>query len=262
MSMNPALPPPPSLGTGAGHPPQEVACCMCRRVVPAATAYTPYAGCSVCGECIPAYRRMYPRQFMMPFFRERNLLAIAKESRLPNRCVACGAPGAHRKLKQFSWHEPWIILTIFAGLLVYIILMILLSKKGRLEYALCDAHQDKLIRDGRIAAFLGLVVPLLLVGVWHFFGARLSPSTGALMLLGGTVSLFAGLFWGAASHQVLKVRKIDDRYIYLGGLPPELEAELHALAAQTPIMQPWTAPALGVPVVPAASVPPQPPRMH
>lgn len=233
---------------------------MCRRNVPAGETYTPYAGWHICGQCLPAYRMTYPRQFGLPFFRERSRLLIAKDSQMPDCCVVCGAHGTHRRRKSCSWHEPWIILTVFAGPLVYVILAIALSKRGSLEFAYCDKHWRR--RKIHIAAawILAFIVPLAILFLAVAFDSKISHGMGWFLGLSAFLSMLTGLAWGAAGLNVLKVAKIDERYIHLNHLPEELEAQLHALAARTPLMVPWSAPPIAMPSI-GQPVPQSPPRM-
>ncbi len=268
--MQDPLPPPPNPHLPHGFPPGEphappplagmVACCMCQRQTNPAQTYAPYSGWHICMDCLPQYRSMYPRQFRLPFFREGSRLLIAKDSQLPDFCVVCGAHGTHRRRKEFSWHEPWIILTVFAGLLVYIILALVLSKKGRLEFAYCDKHWRRRTIHIAAAWILAAVVPLAILFMAIAFDSKISYGMGWFLALAAVLSFFIGLVWGASALGVLKIAKIDEHYIHLKQLPSELEAQLHALAARTPLMVPWSAPPHAMPGV-GQPVPQSPPRM-
>jgi hypothetical protein len=59
---------------------------------------------------------------------------------LPPVCMACGAPATVRKSKQFSWQPQWVPILILAGLLPYLIVSIVLTKRQRVETPFCDKH--------------------------------------------------------------------------------------------------------------------------
>jgi hypothetical protein len=78
-----------------------------------------------------------------------------KEGRLPPVCMVCGEPADHYVRKVFSWYPPWIAITILAGLLVWVILVALLTKRCTVFAPMCSAHKGHWTR---IAIFTALVV--------------------------------------------------------------------------------------------------------
>src|SRR6266478_3526907 len=61
---------------------------------------------------------------------------------LPDLCMRCGEPATTHKNRNFSWYPPWIGVTILAGLIVYVILVAVLTKRMRVSVPLCDAHKN------------------------------------------------------------------------------------------------------------------------
>ena len=59
---------------------------------------------------------------------------------LPPVCMACGAPATVRKRKLFSWQPQWVPVLILVGLLPYIIVSLVLTKRQRVETPLCERH--------------------------------------------------------------------------------------------------------------------------
>ena len=59
---------------------------------------------------------------------------------LPPVCMACGAPATVRRNKQFSWQPQWVPILILGGLLPYLIVSLILTKRQRVETPLCDRH--------------------------------------------------------------------------------------------------------------------------
>src|SRR5687767_13019351 len=66
-------------------------------------------------------------------WRQGDLLVVRKGARLPHACVKCGLPGDGRPLRRtYYWHEPWVYITILAGLLVYVIIALVLRQSGQI----------------------------------------------------------------------------------------------------------------------------------
>jgi hypothetical protein len=63
-----------------------------------------------------------------------------KEGQLPAVCMKCGAPAEAQPRKLFSWHPGWVILLILVGLLVYVIVALILTKRRRVWTPLCRRH--------------------------------------------------------------------------------------------------------------------------
>jgi hypothetical protein len=59
---------------------------------------------------------------------------------LPPVCVKCGAEATCEKAVKFTWQPPWIIVTILAGLLIYAILSVILTKRRLAHMPVCDRH--------------------------------------------------------------------------------------------------------------------------
>lgn len=87
-------------------------------------------------------------------YREDNLLVVPTGSSLPPNCVKCGVPTSDKLTKTFHWHNPWLSLLIFAGLIFYFIVVLVVRKKVRLEVPFCGAHRAWRTRMNRIGAVL------------------------------------------------------------------------------------------------------------
>jgi hypothetical protein len=60
---------------------------------------------------------------------------------LPDACMRCGAPSTIHFDRKFSWYPPWLLVTILAGLLIFAILVLVLTKRMLVSVPLCDAHR-------------------------------------------------------------------------------------------------------------------------
>jgi hypothetical protein len=69
---------------------------------------------------------------------------------LPEVCMKCGAPAAVRKRKTFSWYPPWVALLLLAGLLPFIIVALILTKRRTVDAPLCEDHTNHWLWRGLV----------------------------------------------------------------------------------------------------------------
>src|SRR5262245_7216706 len=83
---------------------------------------------------------------------------------LPAVCACCGAPVAVWKPQTFSWYRKWVIVTILAGLLVFVILAMVLTKRARMQVPLCEKHRNHFLSRVLLTwlGFAGIFVVVLL----------------------------------------------------------------------------------------------------
>jgi hypothetical protein len=93
----------------------------------------------------------------------------AEEGDLPDICMKCGARATTEKLKRFSWQPPWVYVLLLAGLLPFLIVALILTKRMRVPIPLCAEHRRHwtwrgwLVGGGFFAIFLlGLGTMILL----------------------------------------------------------------------------------------------------
>jgi hypothetical protein len=140
---------------------------------------------------------------------------------LPPVCMACGAPATVRKSKQFSWQPPWVGVLILAGLLPYLIVSLVLTKRQRVETPLCDRHASywwlfPTLLTLSIFAILGLgFVAFIALNAAAQNGPRNSDVSGLACL--GTIGAFLAWLIVAVILQNMRIRprEITDRHIEL-----------------------------------------------
>lgn len=138
-----------------------------------------------------------------------------------NCCIKCGAPVAKRVAKSFSWHSPFLYLTILAGLLIYVIIALIVQKSMKLSCPLCAAHQRKRqsLTLAAWGAFLGVFGAFALGGALDLdMGIRAVLAIGFLV----TCLVLALL----VSNMVIKPKRITER---LGAFTGAGEAYLATL---------------------------------
>jgi hypothetical protein len=66
----------------------------------------------------------------------RNALAETKV------CLYCGAPAAVLRYRKFTWCPPWVYALVIPGVIPYVIVAWVLTKRKGLNIPLCAAHQN------------------------------------------------------------------------------------------------------------------------
>jgi hypothetical protein len=144
-------------------------------------------------------------------WRDNSTLVMVKEAPLPDRCVKCNAPANGVRLRRsLSWHHPVLYLLIFVGVLIYVILAAVLSKRATIYVGLCAEHFQH--RRKKIAVGWILLAGGLISAIGAF--ANNYPMVG---LVGLAVFLFA-LIWLIVISRVVTPKKIDDRLVWLNGV--------------------------------------------
>src|SRR5262245_51584716 len=64
-----------------------------------------------------------------------------EERLLPPVCMKCGAPATSPQRKSFSWYPPWVNILILAGVLPFVIVAAVLTKRIIIHAPFCDEHR-------------------------------------------------------------------------------------------------------------------------
>jgi hypothetical protein len=156
----------------------------------------------------------------------------AEGGHLPDVCMRCGAQAWSQRSKSFAWCPPWVAILILAGLLPYIIVAIVLTKRMTVRVPLCDEHKS---HWSWRAWFVGLGAVLLLVlGVACLvvlaaldnqrkqnFGGSQSNPLGGILCAGTAVAGLVWLFAAAIIQQrAIRPSEITDDSITLVNVAP------------------------------------------
>jgi hypothetical protein len=85
---------------------------------------------------------------------------------LPGVCMVCGAPADVRKSKNFSWYNPLAYLGLLAGLVPFLIIALVLTKRMTVRVPLCQQHQSHWSK--RTLWVLGTFLAAMAVGIGAF----------------------------------------------------------------------------------------------
>ena len=184
----------------------------------------PYASPQTDFESPPPIRPSSPTK-PQGMWSKGKVLVMHKDAPFPNYCVKSGVPATERLTRKLSWHHPAIALSIFLGLLVYVILALVLTKRATIFVPLSPewfARRRNAILTGWLIAFAGLA--LFIGGFFLPEGVR--EAAIGWCILGGIVLMIVGWAYGGIRSRVVWPAKIDDQYVYLKGVNPSLLAEL------------------------------------
>jgi hypothetical protein len=116
---------------------------------------------------------------------------------------------------RLSWHSPLAYLGLLGGLLPYIIVALIMTKRLEVRVGICQRHIQRR-RVLMLVATLGFLLGVVLVGV-AFAGK--SPN-GALVLLGMLVILFS-LITAVVGPRVVWPSRIEGDLAWVKGVCPE-----------------------------------------
>ena len=162
-------------------------------------------------------------------WQEGSVLVLARGARLPDRCVKCGSPSRVRLRRSVSWHNPLLYLLIPLGLLVYVIVAVVMSKRAAVEIPLCDTHKK------RRTLLIAIGLTLLFVGLLGFAGALVAKASGVVALL-GLFLFFAGMVVALVGQNLVTPKRIDDHFVWLKGVHQSLLAGLPPWPGPTPAL--------------------------
>lgn len=82
-----------------------------------------------------------------------------RRDELPDVCMRCGAPADTHRTRTFSWHPQWVHLLLLGGVLPFLIVALILTKRMRVEVPFCAAHKNHwLVRNAVVwTVFVGLI---------------------------------------------------------------------------------------------------------
>ncbi len=184
-----------------------------------ATVVNPYASPQFAsGPAMPQ-----PQQGGFPgLWRQGNVLVMHKQAPLPPICLKSGLPATQWLRRNLQWHEPWIAITIVAGLLIYVIIALIMTKRASLMIGLTDEWAAR--RKTRIFIALGITLAAIALGIAGIvLGNQGRGYEGwfSLIALAGFVLIGAALY-GQYACRLVWPQRITDQYVWLKGVHPSV----------------------------------------
>ena len=150
------------------------------------------------------------------------------EGQLPRVCMRCGAPADLQKRKTFSWCPGWVIVLILVGLLPWLIVTLVLTKRKTVYVPLCNDHKNHwFVRSMITLAGLAIVIGFFALTVYLIAeadgNANSSPIGGLFCV--GTLGLLLVLIIFAAIMRSTSIRpsEITTNRITLTGVAKEFK---------------------------------------
>ena len=143
-------------------------------------------------------------------WRNNSMLVMTKEALLPNRCVKCNAPADEQLKRKLTWHHPALYLLVFASLLIYVVVALVVRKTATVNVGLCEEHLSSRRRNILVTWLLGLGSVLSFVAA-----ILLEDVTPAVLGLG---LLFGCAIYGSVTLRIVVPRKIDNYFVWLKGI--------------------------------------------
>jgi hypothetical protein len=153
-------------------------------------------------------------------WRQGNLLVMHKLAPLPDICLLSNQPATRRLKRNLQWHHPLIALSILAGVLIYVILALILTKRATIHIPLTDDWYERRKRRLIFSWVAGLVFLAMMI-VGFALAISLDDGTYALLIpvgfIGGLIALVAGTSLCGLVHP----KRITDEYVWLKGVHPD-----------------------------------------
>jgi hypothetical protein len=133
----------------------------------------------------------------------------------------CGEPADIRKTRKFSWHSPLAYLGLLAGVLPFIIIALVLTKRMVVKVPLCQIHKNHW--TWRSLVVLGSLFAIAMLGIGTFiYQTDQPPGNDSTWLCLGWVLLLIVWLVAAAIIQGTAIRptEITDRSIRLTKIHP------------------------------------------
>jgi hypothetical protein len=155
---------------------------------------------------------------MPSIWRAQSILVMTKDALLPGRCIKCNAYTDERLKRKLSWHHPALYLLIFASLLIYVIVVMIVRKTATVDVGLCPEHLAARKRN------LAITWALALLSVGSFvLGGMLEDLTFGFVGIG---LIFVTAIYGIVTLRIVAPSRIDDHIIWLKGVNTDYLQEL------------------------------------
>lgn len=153
-------------------------------------------------------------------WRQSGVLVMHRNAPLPDICLKSNQPAKWRIRRNLQWHHPALTLSILAGVLVYLILAMCLTKRATIQLPLSEEWYQ-LRRRRIIFAWAAGLAGLAVFG--SGFLLALEPGRGGFvwLLIVGLVVIVGALIYGQYATALVRPQKITDQYIWLNGVHPD-----------------------------------------
>ena len=145
--------------------------------------------------------------------REGNLIVCADNTIWPDRCVVCNTPVSGAKTtRRLFWHASWIYALVLVSWILYLIVALIVRKKGVIHISVCEQHRKRRI-SGILIATLGSLgcLGVLIVGASMTSGG----AAGGILAVAAIVGILACLIAGIIMARTVAPMKIADNTLWI-----------------------------------------------
>ncbi len=146
-----------------------------------------------------------------------------RDGELPPVCMVCGAEATTTVRQNFRWHPQWVIVLILAGVLIWAIVAIILTKTMTVYAPVCDEHKGhwfkrKLIGWGLVLFGMAVFAVGFVSMATFANNPQLQQYTGLGLLLGGVVFFITLIVAAFVLRSAIRPAEITDDDIRLTGV--------------------------------------------
>ena len=153
-------------------------------------------------------------------WRQGNVLVMHKNAPLPDICLKSNQQATRRLRRSLQWHHPALALLILVGVLVYVIVALILTKRATIQMPLSEEWYARRKTRLLIAWSWGLsslaAIVLGIIGV-----IQTERGEFGLMAVIGFVTGLAALIYGQYACSLVRPKRITDDYVWLIGVHPD-----------------------------------------
>lgn len=188
-----------------------------------------FSGFFICADCKPlAVAKLVHGESVGGILRDGSTLVIAHGRSLPDRCIRCNEPCNDYRLRHYTyWFHPAVyVLLLLAlvksyGFLVFLIVMMVVGKKAKLDVPICATHRKQQKRRVVAATTVAVASAGVIIGLIRFMnGSELAVGLG---LLAGTIMLASII---VAFENIVKATKVTATHTFMKGAGEPFLSEL------------------------------------
>lgn len=154
-------------------------------------------------------------------WRKGSILIMHQRAQLPQICVKSGLPANTWLKRNMSWHHPLCYLALLGGLIPFVVIALILTKRATVHIGLTNewaARRKRWLTIGWTLALIGLV--FLIGGI--AIAANEVSEMGILGVPLGLVVMLTGGIAGGMGSALVSPKKITDEYVWMKGVHPDV----------------------------------------
>jgi len=164
-------------------------------------------------------------------WRQGNALVMHKMAHLPPICVKSGQPSTVWLKRNLSWHHPLCYLGLIGGLIPFVVIALIMTKKASIQVGLTEEWAAKRRSWMAIAWGTALLGLLVLIGSIAIL-ANTEQGIFGFGIVAGIAMMLTGAILGIVNCSIVRPKKIDDTYVWLNGVNREVLAMFPELPAK------------------------------